>query len=187
MAIEGFHEVASDVYLADGALPETPVINLKTVPDLTPPKYILDSIRVSGNFFMLPDFERAGVDAGKTANYGAGVMRDLATEMVGLEADEAYSVNGRGVYLRRGTPGYETVSDIRSIMNNPDLVRKGSRNRLLIGADLVYDVWRAGEGHTLPYDVPTYGKVGHKIISMLMLFRPDFVELKLLQEPDKSD
>ena len=134
---------------------------------------------------LFRSFERAGIDAGKSANYGAGMMRDLATGMVGLEADEAYSVGGRGRYLLRGTPGFETVSDIRSIMNNPDLVNKGSRHRLIIGNDLVYDVWCAGEGRSLPYDVPSYGKVGHKIISMLMLFRPDFVEMKLLQEPDE--
>ena len=78
------------------------------------------------------------------------------------------------------------------MMNNPDLIKTGSRHRLALSTQLVYDVWRAGEG-IKPFNqdeaLPQFGKVGHKIISMLFAeereaLREHYAELYAPQRTD---
>ncbi len=168
--MNGFSEVATGVFLADApALPEIPVLDVGTTPDLSPPADLLRRIEASGDFLTATDFGRAGVDAGKTANYGHGVMRDIALSMVGIDAREVYTVNGRGRYLVRGTAPYDLHFDVFYTMNNPDLISHGSKNRLLLSTNLVHDIWRAGEGYPGPgYEIPRFAKVGHRVISSVI-------------------
>ncbi len=181
--MNGFYEIVSGVHLAKGELPHMPVADPRKVPDLSPPADVLREVEALGGFITSQDFGRAGIDAGKTSNYGQGVMRDIALEMVGIDAEQTYSINGRSGYLLSGTPERERHDTIFYIMSNPDLTKRGSRQRLLLESVLVYDVWRAGEGYPpREYDVPRLGKVGHKIVSMVMLFQPDFVEQRLASE-----
>lgn len=185
--MNGFKEVVSGVFMANGTLPDVPVIDPRALSDLSPPRGYMREAEASGEFLTATDFGRAGVDAGKSINYGQGVMRDIALQMVGLEASQVFAVNGKGRYLLAGTDEYELAQTITMAMVNPDLIKHGSRNRLLLETGLVYEVWRAGEGHPpVDYDVPRLGKVGHKVVSMVMLFRPDFVEARLASEPDEQ-
>lgn len=114
---------------------------------------------VSVDVLTAQDFGRAGIDADKTENYGHGVMRDIALRMVGIEAPSRFIV--------RGTPEFDLYYRIFYIMNNPDMVKQGSRNKLLLDTQLVHDIWRVGEGDTPSRELPQFGKVGHRIISML--------------------
>ena len=132
-----------------------------------------EGLLASGDFITATDFGKAGVDAGKSTNYGQGVMRDIALQMVGIEAENRYTVNGEpGNWIVRGTPEYELYYRIFYMMNNPDLIKRGSRNRLLLGTQLVHDVWQAGEGRFPKEGVPLLGKVGLRIVSMLFEDEP---------------
>lgn len=147
--------------------------NLVTIEEVCRQTYILNrpapaSLTDSGDFLTARDFGRAGIDAQKTENYGQGVMRDIALQMVGIEAENRWTVNGKeGNWIVRGTPEYDLHWRIFYLMNNPEMVKAGSRNRLLLGTQLVYDVWRAGEGMMPSTDLPLLGKVGRRVVSML--------------------
>lgn len=157
----GFEEVAPGVYLKNGRLPDMPVIEPRSLPDLSPSKKIFNSIEASGQYLTASDFGQAGVEAGKTENYGQGVMCDIALEMVGIDSGKQW--------LLRGTPERNLFDKVFYTMKNPDLIKKGSRNRLLLGTQLVHDVWSAGEGITPADRLPQLGKVGHRVVSMLFM------------------
>tara|TARA_B100001146_G_scaffold222172_1_gene234072 strand:- start:604 stop:1098 length:495 start_codon:yes stop_codon:yes gene_type:complete len=142
-------EVRKGVFIADQPIPA----EIKELP----------------GFFIAQQFGVAGERAGKTQNYGQGVMRDIALQMVGLEATERFTVDGKGSYLMRGTEDYDLHWQIFYLMNNPDMIKRGSRRQLLLADQLVHDVWARGEGSQLTGDepLPVLGKVGHRIVSML--------------------
>ncbi|OJU87764.1 hypothetical protein BGO17_02120 [Candidatus Saccharibacteria bacterium 49-20] len=121
----------------------------------------------SGEYVTAAQFGVAGERAGKSANYGQGVMRDIALQMVGIEADTTYTINGVGGYLMAGTPEHKLYWKVRQLMDNPDKIKKGSRARLLLGRQLVHETWAAGEGSQLlrMEEVPRLGKVGQRVVS----------------------
>lgn len=129
----------------------------------------VEALLATNNYFNADAFGDAGERAGKTANYGQGVMRDIALQMVGIEAENLYSVDGNDGYLLQGTPEHELYYEIYRLMNNPDTIRQGSRDRLLLGRQLVHDVWALGRGSELvaPESTPRLGKVGQRVVSML--------------------
>jgi hypothetical protein len=130
-----------------------------------PPESLLDI----GSYITAREFGQAGLDAGKSENYGQGVMRDIALQMVTIEGENLVSVNGEGEWIIRGTLEYDLYWRVFHLMCNPEEIKQGSRNRLLLGAQLVHDVWLAGEGLFPPEDVPILGKVGRRVVSMLFM------------------
>ncbi len=137
----------------------------------------------SASVFTAQDFGQAGIDAGKTSNYGQGVMRDIALQMVTSVADNPVYINGKETNLiERGMPEFELYYEIFYLMNNPDLIKQGSRNQLLLSTQLVHDVWEVGEGRMEPYGIPRLGKVGHKIVTMLFI-----EELRAREEAERGD
>lgn len=86
-------------------------------------------------------------------------MRDIALRR--------YSASLESGWITRGMPEFDQYYEIFYLMNNPDLVKQGSRNKLLLSTKLVHDVWRGGEGDRVPENTPLFGKVGHRVISML--------------------
>jgi hypothetical protein len=130
-----------------------------------PPESLLET----GSYITAREFGQAGLDAGKSENYGQGVMRDIALQMVTIEGENLVSVNGEGGWIIRGTPEYDLYWRLFHLMCNPEEIKQGSRNRLLLGTQLVHDVWLAGEGLFPPENVPMLGKVGRRIVSMLFM------------------
>lgn len=126
-----------------------------------------DEILRNGEYVTATQFGVAAEVAGKSANYGQGVMRDIALQMVGIEADTTYTINGIGGYLMSGTPEHRLYWELRQMMDNPFKIKEGSRARLLLGRQLVHDTWAAGEGSELLHmDVmPRLGKVGQRVVS----------------------
>lgn len=120
-----------------------------------------------GEYVTATQFGVAAEVAGKSANYGQGVMRDIALQMVGIEADTTYTINGIGGYLMSGTPEHRLYWELRQMMDNPFKIKEGSRARLLLGRQLVHDTWAAGEGSELLHMdvVPKLGKVGQRVVS----------------------
>lgn len=124
----------------------------------------------SADVFTAQDFGQAGIDAGKSSNYGQGVMREIALQMVTAEAYNPVLINGRESNLiERGMPEFDLYYEIFYLMKNPDLIKQGSRNQLLLSTQLVHDVWEVGEGRMEPEGIPRLGKVGHKVVTMLFI------------------
>lgn len=132
-----------------------------------------DTLLQTENYFTATHFGVAGEQAGKTSNYGQGVMRDIALQMVTIEGENVFSVNGFDGYVMRGTPEYDLHQEISQLMNNPDKIKNGSRDLLLLGRQLVHDVWATGLGSEVVKadKVPVLGKVGHRIVSQLFVVK----------------
>lgn len=117
-----------------------------------------------GSFVTHTDFARAGEDAGKSQNYGRGVMTEIALKAVGLDSPK--------VWLVRGDPHYALYWKIYYMMRNPDEIKKGSQSRLLLGTQFVFDVLEASERRISNDGLPTVGKVGQRILNVLLFDDP---------------
>jgi hypothetical protein len=53
-------------------------------------------------------------------------MRDIALQMVGIEADTTYTINGIGGYLMSGTPEHRLYWELCQMMDNPFKIKEGS-------------------------------------------------------------
>ncbi len=114
----------------------------------------------TGDFYTASQFGIAGELAGKSADYGHGVMRDIATKMVVKNGAVPNRVTPRDTRL---------INEISALINNRRQENSGSRDLLLLGHQLVHDVWIKSLGVELPESskLPTIGKVGQQVVSQL--------------------
>ncbi len=118
----------------------------------------------SGTFLTSEDFARAGEAAHKSANYGSGVLANIALQSVMIEAPRSF--------IMRGEKQYDLYWRIFYMMHNPDKIKEGSRDRLLLATQLAYEVIQASERRISNEGLPTLGKVGQRILNCLLFDDP---------------
>ena len=123
-----------------------------------------DELLQKGDFFTALHFATAGERAGKSGDYGQGVMRDIALKTV---------IKNSAMPNRINQNEHSAMREISRLMNNPNRIRRGSRNLLLLSQSLVHDVWALGEGSELVdiAQLPKIGKVGHEVVSQLFVVK----------------
>lgn len=116
------------------------------------------------------DFGEAGEKVGKTYTFGQGVMRSIALKM--LEIDRSPALPDGATQFSREDLEQDAarLSEIRGLLDDPIKIRQGSRDRVMLGRQLVHDVWALRMGSELvhPGSVPRLDKIGHRVVSQIV-------------------
>ncbi len=119
-----------------------------------------EALLATGEFVTARDFARAGEDAGKSANFGKGVMARIAMDAYRFSLNQAFIFSDS----KEGKQYWELFY----MMRNPDEIKKGSQDRLLVTSQLVFNVLMASEGRISNEGIPTVGAVGQRILNCLL-------------------
>lgn len=124
----------------------------------------LKALSAQQQIYTANDFAQAGRSAGKTENFGLGVMRNAACKLVKYYDRSIIASNDRAWPSRDAD-----VSTIQAIINGQIDLQSGSHVRLLIEQAAVEEVyqhgWPANEKDHGPLKL---GGVGHRVISYLL-------------------
>jgi hypothetical protein len=132
----------------------------------TPPS---EELLETGEYITISQFGEASEAIGETVRIGHQAMCSIATEMVGLELGRITN-DGTSWRIPPWTPEQAVLSKVRGMFQNPLRVNKGSKNLILLGHQLVFDTWAAGEGSELIRSkrVPKLRPAEHRVVSAVV-------------------
>jgi len=129
-----------------------------------------DELLATGKYVTAADFARAANLSGENETTGYRVMSDIATKLVSMLPLDTPALPESDEYTRYHGRKNDLVLEISGRMNNPRRIREGSRSQLLLGEQLVRDVWAVGEGSELVRSkhVPLLSSMGRHIVTRVV-------------------